>query len=108
MGKRKRIAAEAIKAERSTQSFAKLRNVPSSPRKMRYVVDLVRGMEVFKALGILHFTKKEAALKVEKLLRSAIANWEQKNGRKARIRKRSNHVTLYVDTIQKTNAVENA
>ena len=81
MGKRKRIAAEAIKAERSTQSFAKLRNVPSSPRKMRYVVDLVRGMEVFKALGILHFTKKEAALKVEKLLRSAIANWEQKNGR---------------------------
>lgn len=65
MGKRKRIAAEAIKAERSTQSFAKLRNVPSSPRKMRYVVDLVRDMEVFKALGILHFTKKEAALKVE-------------------------------------------
>ena len=138
MGKRKRISAEAIKAEKSTQSFAKLRNVPSSSRKMRLVVDMVRGKEVFKALGILRFSNKEAAGKVEKLLRSAIANWEQKNGRKAendelyvktifvdcapmlkrlrtapqgrgyRIRKRSNHVTLYVDTINKTNAEQKA
>ena len=95
---------------------------------MRYVADMVRGMEVFKALGVLKFSNKEAAAKVEKLLRSAIANWEQKNERKAeagelfintifvdpapmlkrlrpapqgrgyRIRKRSNHVTLFIGT----------
>lgn len=128
MGLRKREAADAIKAARKTEYFAKLRNVPSSPRKMRLVVDMVRGQEAFKALGILKFSNKEAARKVEKLLRSAIANWEEKNGRKAeagelyvktvfvdaapmlkrlrpapqgrgyRIRKRSNHVTLFVDT----------
>ena len=121
--------ANALKEARKTQYFAKLRNVPSSPRKMRLVVDMVRGQEVFKALGILKFSNKEASRKVEKLLRSAIANWEQKNERKAetgelfvsrifvdeapmlkrlrpapqgrgyRIRKRSNHVTVYVDTI---------
>ena len=98
---------------------------------MRYVVDMIRGMEVNRALGTLHFSKKAASEKVEKLLRSAIANWEQKNERKAedgelyvtvayvdegvtlkrmrpapqgrgyRIRKRSNHVTLFVGT--KTN-----
>ena len=100
---------------------------------MRLVADMVRGKEVFKALGLLKFSNKEAAAKVEKLLRSAIANWEQKNERKAengelyvktifvdcapmlkrlrtapqgrgyRIRKRSNHVTLFVDTIEKNN-----
>lgn len=128
MGARKRLAAEARKEARKTQYFAKLRNVPSSPRKMRYVVDLVRGMEVNRALGTLKFSKKAASLDVEKVLRSAIANWEQKNDRKAeegelyitrifvdegvtlkrmrpapqgrgyRIRKRSNHVTIFVGT----------
>lgn len=128
MGKRKRLAAEARKAALKTQYFAKANGVPSSPRKMRYVVDMIRGMEVNRALATLHFSKKAAAADVEKLLRSAIANWEQKNDRKAedgelvvsrvfvdegatlkrmrpapqgrgyRIRKRSNHVTLFVDT----------
>ena len=128
MGKRKKLAADARKAALKTQYFAKLRNVPSSPRKMRYVVDLVRGMEVNRALGTLKFCAKAASADVEKVLRSAIANWEQKNERKAedgelyitkifvdegatlkrmrpapqgrgyRIRKRSNHVTLFVDT----------
>ncbi|MBS7371918.1 MAG: 50S ribosomal protein L22 [Paraprevotella sp.] len=128
MGKRKRLAADSRKEARKAVSFAKLRNVPSSPRKMRYVVDLVRGMEVNRALGTLKFCVKAASADVEKLLRSAIANWEQKHERKAengelyitkifvdegttlkrmrpapqgrgyRIRKRSNHVTLFVDT----------
>ena len=138
MGARKKISADKRKEALKTKYFAKLNNVPTSPRKMRLVADMVRGMEAFKALGVLKFSNKEASARLEKLLRSAIANWEQKNGRKAennelyiktifvdcapmlkrlrtapqgrgyRIRKRSNHVTLYVDTIQKTNAVENA
>ena len=128
MGARKRTAANAKKEARKTQYFASLQNVPSSPRKMRYVVDLIRGMEVSRALGTLRFSQKAASNPLEKLLRSAIANWEQKNDRKAeagdlyvskayvdegvtlkrmrpapqgrgyRIRKRSNHVTLYVDS----------
>jgi len=128
MGARKRNAANAKKEARKTQYFASLQNVPSSPRKMRYVVDMIRGLEVNRALGVLRFSKKAAAADVEKLLRSAIANWEAKNDRKAedgelfvtrvfvdegvtmkrmrpapqgrgyRIRKRSNHVTLFVDT----------
>ena len=131
MGASKRLAAEKRKEALKTQYFAKLQNVPSSPRKMRYVVDMVRGMEVNRALGTLKFSKKAASEVLEKLLRSAIANWEQKNDRKAedgelfitkifvdegvtlkrmrpapqgrgyRIRKRSNHVTLFVGT--KTN-----
>ena len=131
MGARKHIAAEKLKEARKNLYFAKLVGVPSSPRKMRYVVDMVRGMEVNRALGVLRFSKKQAAMDVEKLLRSAIANWEAKNDRKAedgelyvsrafvgevvtiirirpapqrpgfRIRKRSNHVTLFVDA--KTN-----
>ncbi len=131
MGARKKIAAEKRKEALKTQYFAKSRNVPSSPRKMRYVVDLIRGMEVNRALGTLKFSSKSASAEVEKVLRSAIANWEQKNERKAedgelfvtkvyvdcgptlkrmrpapqgrghRIRKRSNHVTLYVDTVTK-------
>ena len=130
MGKRKRLAADAMKQERSEVAFAKLTNVPSSPRKMRLVADMIRGKEVFRALGILKFSNKEAAARVEKLLRSAIANWEAKNetkaeagqlyiqtifvdpapmlkrlrpapqGRGYRIRKRANHVTLIFDTIQ--------
>lgn len=129
MGVRKRNSADARKEELKTIAIAKLRNVPTSPRKMRLVADLVRGKEVNRALGILKFSNKEAAARVEKLLRSAIANWEAKNERKAedgelyistimvdcapmlkrlrtapqgrgyRIRKRSNHVTLIVDTI---------
>ena len=131
MGARKRLAAQARKAALQTQYFAKLNDCPSSPRKMRYVVDMIRGLEVSRALGVLRFSKKQAAADVEKLLRSAIANWETKNDRKAedgelyiskvfvdegvtmkrmrpapqgrgyRIRKRSNHVTLFVDA--KTN-----
>jgi large subunit ribosomal protein L22 len=131
MGARKRKSAEEMKEARKSLYFAKLRNVPTSPRKMRLVVDMIRGMEVFRALGVLKFSNKEAAARVEKLLRSAISNWEQKNERKAesgelyvslinvdnattmkrmrpapqgrgyRIRKRSNHVTLFVDTQHK-------
>jgi len=131
MGKRKRESANLRKEARRNEYFAKLRNVPTSPRKMRLVADMVRGVEVFRALGLLHFSNKSAAADVEKLLKSAISNWEQKNGKKAesgelyiktimvdeapmlkrlrpapqgrgyRIRKRSNHVTIYVDTINK-------
>ena len=129
MGARKKISAEERKQALKSTYFASLRNVPTSPRKMRLVADLVRGMEVGRALGVLKFSNKEAAARVEKLLRSAIANWEEKNGRKAedgelyisrifvdgaatlkrmrpapqgrgyRIRKRSNHVTIVVDSI---------
>jgi len=120
---------EAAKAAVGGASVAKLQNCPTSPRKMRLVVDLIRGKEVFAALSILKFTNKEAAVRVEKLLFSAITNWEAKNegkkadesglfvkevsvgggrqmkrlrpapqGRGYRIRKRSNHVTLVVDS----------
>ena len=128
MGARKKIAAEKRKEAAKNLYFAKLVGVPSSPRKMRYVVDMIRGMEVNKALGVLKFSNKKAAIDVEKLLRSAVANWEAKNdikaeygelfvskvfvdegvtwkrmrpapqGRGYRIRKRSNHVTLFVDS----------
>jgi len=71
--------AEKYKAEKKQKAIAILRNCPSSPRKMRLVADLIRGIEVNKALGILKFTKKEASMKLEKLLLSAIANWQAKN-----------------------------
>lgn len=130
MGVRKRQAADLRKEENKKVAFAKLLNIPSSPRKMRLVADLVRGMEVNRALGVLKFSNKEAAARLEKLLRSAIANWEAKNERQAdagelcvsmirvdcapmlkrlrpapqgrgyRIRKRANHVTLIVDTVE--------
>ena len=133
MGARKHIKAEAHKEALISLYFAKLRDCPSSPRKMRYVVDMVRGMEVNRALSILKFSKKAAAQDVEKLLRSAIVNWETKNERKAddnelyiskifvdegvtmkrmrpapqgrgyRIRKRSNHVTLFVESKDNTS-----
>ena len=133
MGVRKRISADKRKEAQKNVAFAKLTNVPSSPRKIRLVADMVRGVEVFRALGILKFSNKEAAAKLEKLLRSAIANWEAKNEQKAesgmlcvstiqvncapmlkrlrpapqgrgyRIRKRANHVTLIVDTIDNAN-----
>ena len=128
MGNRKHLAAEKLKEAKKTQYFAKLNDVPSSPRKMRLVVDMIRGMEVNRALGTLRYSNKAASKDVEKVLRSAIANWEQKNERKAeagelfvtkafvdegvtlkrlrpapqgrgyRIRKRSNHISLFVDT----------
>ena len=79
MGSRKHIRAEQRKEERKTQYIARLRNVPTSPRKMRLVADLVRGMDVEQALGVLQYTPKEPAKKLYKLLRSAIANWEVKN-----------------------------
>ncbi len=129
MGLRKHLRAEQLKEEKKNQYVAKLSNCPTSPRKMRLVADLIRGQEVNKALAILRYTKKEAALRLEKLLLSVIANWQNKNegkriednnlyvkeiyvdsarmlkrlrpapqGRAHRIRKRSNHVTLFVDS----------
>ena len=128
MGSRKKIKAEAAKEARKLVYVAKLNNCPTSPRKMRLVADLVRGMEVQKASAVLQFSKKEASIRMEKLLRSAIANYEVKTGnsmedanlfikevkvdsgrmlkriqpapqgRAHRVRKRSNHVTLVVDT----------
>lgn len=79
MGARKRLMAERLKEERKSNSFAKLNNEPSSPRKMRLVADIIRGKEVVAALNILKFTRKHAALPMEKLLRSAISNWQAKN-----------------------------
>jgi large subunit ribosomal protein L22 len=125
---------EAAKALTGGASIAKLQDCPTSPRKMRLVVDLIRGEKVEKALYILKFTNKEAAIRVEKLLLSAIKNWEAKNegkrvedsglfvkevsvgggrqlkrlrpapqGRGYRIRKRSNHVTIIVDSKNDNN-----
>ena len=74
MGKRKRISADQRKEENKSIAFAKLLNVPTSPRKMRLVADMVRGKEVFRALGILKFSNKEASARVEKLVRSAVAS----------------------------------
>ena len=125
---------EVEKARQGGASIAKLQNCPTSPRKMRLVVDLIRGVNVEKALYILKYTNKEAAIRVEKLLLSAIKNWEAKNedkrveesnlyvkevtvgggrqlkrlrpapqGRGYRIRKRSNHVHLVVDSKNESN-----
>jgi large subunit ribosomal protein L22 len=135
MGARKRIKANKIKEEKKSKYFAVLRNCPTSPRKMRLVADLIRGEEVNRALDILKYTKKEASGRLEKLLLSAISNWQNKNegakvedanlfvkevfvdsarvlkrlrpapqGRAYRIRKRSNHVTLVLDS---KNIIEN-
>lgn len=79
MGVRKREAADARKEANKQVAFAKLNNCPTSPRKMRLVADLVRGQKVERALNILRFSSKEASRKLEKLLLSAINNWEQKN-----------------------------
>ncbi|MUU79527.1 50S ribosomal protein L22 [Winogradskyella endarachnes] len=135
MGSRKKQMAEAIKAEKKQVAFAKLNNCPTSPRKMRLVADLVRGEKAEKALQILRFSQKEASRRLEKLVMSAIANWQAKNedadveeanlfikeirvdggamlkrlrpapqGRAHRIRKRSNHVTVVVDALNKTQS----
>ena len=123
--------AERLKEAKQQTAIAKLNNVPTSPRKMRLVADTVRGVEVNKAIDLLHYSKREASIRLEKLIRSAIANWEAKNpeqsrelengnviiktimvdegrtlkrirpcpqGRAGRIRKRSNHVTIILDT----------
>ena len=79
MGVRKRQMAERLKAEKAELAFAKLNNCPTSPRKMRLVADQVRGTGVEKALAILRFSPKEASRRLEKLLLSAIANWQAKN-----------------------------
>ena len=83
MGQRKKISADARKEANKTLYFAKLNNVPTSPRKMRLVADMIRGMEVNKALSVLKFSNKEASFRMEKLLKSAIANWESKTEDKA-------------------------
>ncbi|WP_452221476.1 50S ribosomal protein L22 [Lacinutrix salivirga] len=79
MGSRKKQMADAIKESKKQIAFAKLNNCPTSPRKMRLVADLVRGERVEKALNILKFSQKEASNRLEKLLLSAIANWQAKN-----------------------------
>lgn len=79
MGSRKKQMAETIKANRMNIAFAKLNNCPTSPRKMRLVADLVRGEKVEKALNILKFSQKEASRRLEKLVLSAVANWQAKN-----------------------------
>jgi len=79
MGSRKHIRAEQTKEYKKTQFVARLNNVPTSPRKMRLVADLVRGMDVDKALYVLQYTQKESAKRMYKLLLSAIANWKEKN-----------------------------
>ena len=131
MGARKRIKADEMKEARKQIAFAKLNNCPTSPRKMRLIADLIRGLDADKALAELKLNPKEASGRMEKLLLSALANWETKNegkrmdennlyvsevkvdsgrmlkrvqpapqGRAHRIRKRSNHITLVVDSRQ--------
>lgn len=79
MGSRKRISNETRKEANREVAFAKLNNVPTSPRKMRLVADVIRGVEIQKALGILKYSKQHASDRLEKLLLSAIANWQVKN-----------------------------
>jgi len=137
MGARKRNTAEQRKEAAKTNYQAVLKNCPTSPRKMRLVTDLISGMDVNRALDVLKFSHQEASRKIEKLLLSAIANWQAKNegvrvedgnlfvkivhvdsgrvlkrlqtapqGRAYRIKKRSNHVTLIIDS--KKAEVENS
>lgn len=135
--KKKRLAAQERKEAAKSIYFAKYNDIPTSPRKMRLVADLIRGMEAYRALAVLKYSKKDASNRLEKLLRSAIANWEKKTDRTAesgdlyvsrifvdegktlkrlrpapqgrgyRIRKRSNHVTIFVDSIVDNNANQN-
>ena len=99
MGARKRLTAEARKEANKSIAFARLNNSPIAPRKMRMVADLIRGEEVNKALNILQHNAKEASVSLEKLLRSAINNWEQKNEEKS-----IEEETLYVKEIQVSSA----
>lgn len=138
MGARKREMAERQKAIKKQTAIAKLNDVPTSPRKMRLVADMIRGMEVNHAMDVLKYSTKEASNRLNKLVRSAVANWEAKNeadrkelengnvyiktimvgqgrslkrvrtapqGRAARIRKRSNHVTVVLD-VKKSEPVK--
>jgi large subunit ribosomal protein L22 len=136
MGVRKRASADKRKEMMKTTAIARLANCPTSPRKMRVVADLIRGKEVMQAMNILRFNAKAPAERLEKLLHSAIVNWEAKSGEKIdegkvyvktvmvdsgrmakrlrpapqgrgyRVRKRSNHVTMILDTIQTEVAAE--
>ena len=137
MGARKRLAAEKRKEEKKKSFKALLNDTPSSPRKMRYVVDMIRGVDVNKALDILKYSNKTPARQVEKLLKSAISNWQSKNegvrmedsklvvkevfvdqgktlkrispapqGRAYRVKKRSNHVTLVIDSAAPATEVQ--
>ena len=134
MGARKRIKANKMKEARKKIAFAKLNNCPTSPRKMRLIADLIRGMDVDLALNTLKFDAKIGSKRMEKLVLSAISNWQEKNkdqkiedadlfikeifvnggkmikrlrpapqGRAHRIRKRSNHVTIILDSLNKQN-----
>ena len=96
MGKRKKLMAESLKEAKRTTAIARLNDVPTSPRKMRLVVDTVRGQEVNHALDLLKYSKREASIRLEKLLRSAIANWEAKNPDKS---KELDNGNVYVKTI---------
>ncbi len=138
MGSRKRQRAELLKEAKKSRYVARLGNCPTSPRKMRLVADMIKGEEVNRALDLLRFSSKTAAKNVEKLLLSAIANWQAKNekariddshlfvrdvfvdqgrtlkrirpapqGRAYRIRKRSNHVTIVLDSLNKPEEKEN-
>ena len=135
MGVRKRNRANQLKEEKKSKYYAVLKNCPTSPRKMRLVADLVRGEEVNRALDLLKFSQKEASPRLEKLILSAIANWQVKNegvriedshlfvsevfvdsarvlkrlqtapqGRAYRIRKRSNHVTVVLDSVNQNES----
>ncbi len=99
MGARKRIMAEKLKEAKKTTAIARLNDVPTSPRKMRLVCDTVRGVEVNRALDLLKFSKREASIRLEKLLRSAIANWEAKNQDKSKELENGNVIvkTIMVD-----------
>ncbi len=97
MGKRKRLMAESLKEAKKVTAIAKLNDVPTSPRKMRLVADTIRGKEVNHALDLLKFSKREASIRLEKLLRSAIANWEAKNQDKA---KELDNGNVYVKSIK--------
>jgi large subunit ribosomal protein L22 len=88
--------AEKLKEAKKATAVAKLNDVPTSPRKMRLVADTVRGVEVNRAIDLLHFSKREASIKLEKLLRSAVANWEAKNPDQA---KELDNGNVYVKTI---------
>ena len=94
MRRRKHNVAEARKEANKTYYVAKLMNNPTSPRKTRLVADLIRGVDVDKALAILQFNPRESAPKMRKLLLSAIANWQAKNEGK-----RIEDSQLYVKTV---------
>ena len=96
MGKRKRLMDERLKETKKQTAIAALKDAPTSPRKMRLVADTVRGVEVNHALDLLHYSKKEASIRLEKLLRSAIANWEAKNAEQTRELENGN---VFVKTI---------